>query len=95
MLAHEFDVDKAVYETFKVAETKQGDKDTFSNHAPIYLAPIGNTLETVGLYTKKDHNIKSALVVSFLGSFAHELALMELRKLIVLIRISYNTYIML
>ncbi len=81
MLAHEFDVDKAVYETFKVAESKQEAIDKFSNHAPIYLGPTGNTLDAVGLYTKGCHNINKALVVGSQGSFAHELALNNVKKI--------------
>lgn len=74
MLAHEFDVDKAVYETFKVAESKRGAEDKFSHHAPIYLGPTGNTKDAVKLYTK-DKKIDKALVVGSQGSFAYELAL--------------------
>ncbi|MDE6142192.1 MAG: hypothetical protein K2G03_06270 [Bacilli bacterium] len=74
MLAHEFDVDKAVYETFKVAESKRGLEDSFSHHAPIYLGPTGNTKDAVKFYTK-DKKIDRALVVGSQGSFAYELAL--------------------
>ena len=81
MLAHEFDVDKAVYETFKVAESKKGLEDTFGTYAPIYLGPTGNTKDTIGLYTPKGHNIESALVVGAQGSFAHELALNDVKKI--------------
>lgn len=81
MLAHEFDVDKAVYETFKIAETKQEGPDKFGNHAPIYLAPTGNTKDAVGLYSHGSHNIESALVVGSQGSFAHELALNGVKKI--------------
>ncbi len=81
MLAHEFDVDKAVYETFKVAESKKGLEDTFGTYAPIYLGPTGNTKDTIGLYTPKGHNIESALVVGAQGSFAHELALNGVKKI--------------
>lgn len=81
MLAHEFDVDKAVYETFKVAESKRGLEDTFGTYAPIYLGPTGNTKDAVGLYTKEGHNIESALVVGSQGSFAHELGLNGVKKI--------------
>lgn len=81
MLAHDFDVDKAVYETFKVAESKIGVEDSFSNYSPIYLAPTGNTKDAVVLYTKEVHNIESALVVGSQGSFAYELALNGVKKI--------------
>ncbi len=81
MLAREFDVDKAVYETFRVAETKRGAEDTFSNHSSIYLAPTGNTKDAVSFYTKDNTNINSALVVGSQGSFAYELALNDVKKI--------------
>lgn len=68
------DVDKAVYETFKVAESKIGNKDTFSTYSPIYLAPTSNVIDTVNLYTK-DQEINNALVVGSQGAFAYELIL--------------------
>lgn len=75
MLAHEFDVDKAVYETFKVAESKKGLEDTFGTYAPIYLGPTGNTKDTVKFYLDQNKNIDKALVVGAQGSFPYELAL--------------------
>lgn len=81
MLANEFDVDKAVYETFKVAESKRETLDTFSNHSPIYLGTTGNTKDAVGFYAKKEHNIESALVVGSQGSFAYELGLNGVKKI--------------
>lgn len=80
MLAHEFDVDKAVYETFKVTESKKGMEDCFSNYSSIYLAPTGNTKDAVRFYTK-DKKIDKALVVGSQGSFAFELALNDVKEI--------------
>lgn len=81
MLAHEFDVDKAVYETFKVAESKKEPEDTFGTYAPIYLGPTGNTKDTVKFYLNQNPNIEKALVVGAQGSFPFELALNGVKEI--------------